>query len=54
MFDPLDEEVRESLSFGGGKPVSIHPAQIPSEGGDTQETEGDGSVRDPSGIGGGL
>jgi hypothetical protein len=33
------------------KNVPIHPAQVPSEGSDTQESEGDGSVRDPTGQG---
>ena len=35
----------------GFKNVPIHPAQVPTEGSDTNETEGDGSVRDPTGQG---
>jgi hypothetical protein len=35
----------------GDRNVPLHPAQVPSEGTDTNETEGDGSVRDPTGRG---
>lgn len=37
----------------GYEAVPIHPAQVPSEGSDTQESEGDASVRDPTGLGSG-
>lgn len=52
MHDELGEEVRKLAN--GSVNVPIHPAQVPSEGSDTQETEGDGSVRDPTGIGRGT
>jgi hypothetical protein len=52
MFDPLAEDVRKLAN--GSQNVPIHPAMVPSEGSDTQETEGDGSVRDPTGIGRGT
>jgi hypothetical protein len=52
MFDPLEEDVRKLAN--GSQNVPIHPAMVPSEGSDTQETEGDGSVRDPTGIGRGT
>ena len=52
MFDPLEEDARKLAS--GTENVAIHPAMVPSEGSDTQETEGDGSVRDPTGIGRGT
>ena len=44
----------EKLLAQGGQNTPIHPAQVPSEGSDTQETEGDASVRDPTGIGRGT
>jgi hypothetical protein len=49
MHDDLGEEARKLAN--GSRNVPIHPAQTPTEGSDTQETEGDGSVRDPSGQG---
>lgn len=52
MHDDLGEEARKLAN--GNANVPIHPAQVPSEGSDTQETEGDGSVRDPTGIGRGT
>lgn len=52
MHDDLSEEARKLAN--GSMNVPIHPAQVPSEGSDTQETEGDGSVRDPTGIGRGV
>jgi hypothetical protein len=52
MHDDLGEEARKLAN--GNMNVPIHPAQVPSEGLDTQETEGDGSVRDPTGIGRGT
>lgn len=52
MHDDLAEEARKLAN--GNENVPIHPAQVPSEGSDTQESEGDGSVRDPSGIGRGT
>ena len=52
MHDDLGEEARKLAN--GSLNVPIHPAQVPSEGSDTQETEGDGSVRDPTGIGRGV
>ena len=44
----------ERMLAQGGRNVPIHPSMVPSEGSDTQETEGDGSVRDPTGIGRGT
>jgi hypothetical protein len=52
MHDSLGQDARKLAN--GNLNVPIHPAQVPSEGSDTQETEGDGSVRDPSGIGRGT
>jgi hypothetical protein len=52
MHDDLGEEARKLAN--GSENVPIHPAQVPTEGSDTQETEGDGSVRDPTGIGRGT
>lgn len=52
MHNDLADNAREITQ--GSANVPIHPAQVPSEGSDTQETEGDGSVRDPSGIGRGV
>lgn len=49
MHNGLDDNAKQVAD--GEKNVPIHPAQVPNEGSDTQETEGDGSVRDPSGIG---
>lgn len=52
MHDDLGQEAQRLAN--GSRNVPIHPAQVPSEGSDTQETEGDGSVRDPTGIGRGT
>jgi hypothetical protein len=52
MHDSLAEDAKKLAN--GNENVPIHPAQVPSEGSDTQETEGDGSVRDPTGIGRGT
>jgi hypothetical protein len=52
MHDDLGMEAQRLAN--GSMNVPIHPAQVPSEGSDTQETEGDGSVRDPTGIGRGV
>ena len=49
MHNGLSDNAK--MVANGSKNVPIHPAQTPTEGSDTQETEGDGSVRDPSGIG---
>lgn len=49
MHDGLSDDAKQVAN--GSTNVPIHPAQTPTEGSDTQETEGDGSVRDPSGIG---
>lgn len=49
MHNGLSDNAKQLAN--GEKNVPIHPAQTPTEGSDTQETEGDGSVRDPSGIG---
>jgi hypothetical protein len=49
MHNDLADDAKQVAN--GSKNVPIHPAQTPTEGSDTQETEGDGSVRDPSGIG---
>lgn len=52
MHNDLSDD--ERLLAQGGHNIPIHPAQVPSEGSDTQETEGDASVRDPTGIGRGT
>jgi len=52
MHDGLAEDAAKLAN--GSRNVPIHPAQVPSEGSDGQETEGDGSVRDPTGIGRGT
>jgi len=52
MHDDLGEQARKLAN--GSLNVPIHPAQVPTEGTDTQESEGDGSVRDPTGIGRGT
>lgn len=52
MHNDLSDD--ERMLAQGGRNIPIHPAQVPSEGSDTQETEGDGSVRDPTGIGRGT
>lgn len=52
MHNDLSDDAKQIAQ--GGRNVPIHPAQVPSEGSDTQETEGDGSVRDPTGIGRGV
>lgn len=49
MHNGLSDNAK--MIANGSKNVPIHPAQTPTEGSDTQETEGDGSVRDPSGNG---
>ena len=49
MHNDLSDDAK--MVANGSKNVPLHPAQVPSEGSDTQETEGDGSVRDPSGKG---
>ena len=49
MHNDLSDDAKQVAN--GNRNVPIHPAQTPTEGSDTQETEGDGSVRDPSGIG---
>jgi hypothetical protein len=49
MHNDLSDNAKQLAD--GSKNVPIHPAQLPTEGTDTNETEGDGSVRDPSGIG---
>ena len=52
MHNDLSDDSKQIAQ--GYANVPIHPAQVPSEGSDTQETEGDGSVRDPTGIGRGT
>ena len=52
MHNDLSDD--EKMLAQGGRNVPIHPSMVPSEGSDTQETEGDGSVRDPTGIGRGT
>jgi hypothetical protein len=52
MHEGLADDVKQVAD--GDRNVPIHPAQVPTEGADTQETEGDGSVRDPTGIGRGV
>ena len=49
MHNDLSDNAKQ-LANGSGN-VPIHPCQVPSEGADTNETEGDGSVRDPTGKG---
>ena len=49
MHNDLSDDAK--MVADGSKNVPLHPSQVPSEGSDTQETEGDGSVRDPSGKG---
>lgn len=49
MHNDLSDNAKQIAN--GNRNVPIHPAQAPTEGSDSQETEGDGSVRDPSGIG---
>jgi hypothetical protein len=49
MHNDLADDTKQVAD--GSQNVPIHPAQVPTEGSDTQETEGDGSVRDPSGQG---
>lgn len=43
MHDDLSEEARKLAN--GNENVPIHPAQVPTEGQDTQETEGDSDTR---------
>lgn len=43
MHNNLAENAREIAH--GNSNVPIHPAQVPSEGSDTQETEGDSVTR---------
>jgi hypothetical protein len=43
MHDDLGEEARKLAN--GNENVPIHPAQAPTEGQDTQETEGDSDTR---------
>jgi hypothetical protein len=43
MHDELDEEARKLAN--GSTNVPIHPAMTPTEGADTQETEGDSQTR---------
>lgn len=52
MHNDLADDAKQIAQ--GYRNVPIHPSQVPSEGTDTQETEGDGSVRDPTGIGRGT
>jgi hypothetical protein len=43
MFDPLEEDARKLAN--GSTNVPTHPAMTPTEGDDTQETEGDSQTR---------
>jgi len=52
MHNSLSDDAKQIAE--GYRNVPIHPSQAPSEGSDTNETEGDGSVRDPTGIGRGV
>jgi hypothetical protein len=52
MHDNLLDDTK--LIGQGFKNVPIHPAQLPTEGADTNETSGDGAVKDPTGIGWGT
>ena len=52
MHNDLSDDAK--MLAQGDRNVPIHPSMVPSEGSDTQETEGDGSVRDPTGIGRGT
>jgi hypothetical protein len=49
MHNDLADDTKQIAD--GSKNVPLHPSQVPTEGTDTQETEGDGSVRDPTGQG---
>lgn len=49
MHNDLSDDAK--MHADGLKNIPLDPIQVPSEGSDTQETEGDGSVRDPTGIG---
>jgi hypothetical protein len=52
MHNDLSDDERQLAQ--GGRNIPLNPATLPTEGSDTQETEGDGSVRDPTGIGRGT
>jgi hypothetical protein len=52
MHNDLSDDERQLAQ--GGENIPLNPAMVPSEGSDGQETEGDGSVRDPTGIGRGT
>lgn len=49
MHNDLSDDERNLMQ--GYKPTPLPWSQIPSEGTDTNETEGDGAVRDPTGKG---
>jgi len=49
MHNDLSDDERNLMQ--GYKPTPLPWSQVPTEGSDTNETEGDGSVRDPTGQG---